>query len=408
MHLCVETDGYSPVDPASLANKALFGYQGWFSAPGDGSSLSWSHWAPGVKPNASNADFDLWPDLSEFAAEELFETDLTLADGSAAGVFSSYRYATVNRHFRWMAERGGHGVFLQRFTSELGSPAHLAFRNQVTQNVRDAAEENGRVFAIMYDITGTPEGSFEQILKEDWAFLVEEMGITDSPAYLHHEGRPVLGIWGMGFTDRPGTPAQWTSVIDHFQDTAPPSQLVTVVGGVPSRWRTGTEDSKPGFAGVYGEIDILCPWSVGRFDSNPSFDGFFANIVQPDVQWTNASGQGYAPVVWPGFSWANLVQDPTLFNTIPREGGTFFWHQVVKHHALSPLFVFLAMFDEVDEATALFKAAPSAADVPDGTFLSLDADGWSLPSDWYLRLSGAACRAAEGGLTPSGALPYLP
>ncbi len=46
------------------------------------------------------------------------------------------------------------------------------------------------------------------------------------------------------------------------------------------------------------------------------------------------------------------------------------------------------MFDEVDEATAIYKTAPTTAETPDqGFWLTLDADGYSLPSDWYLRLT---------------------
>ena len=47
-----------------------------------------------------------------------------------------------------------------------------------------------------------------------------------------------------------------------------------------------------------------------------------------------------------------------------------------------------AMFDEVDEGTAMFKVAASSRDAPtDAPFVTLDADGEPLPSDWYLRLA---------------------
>ena len=65
----------------------------------------------------------------------------------------------------------------------------------------------------------------------------------------------------------------------------------------------------------------------------------------------------------------------------------------------------IAMFDEVNEATANFKVAARRQDAPDqGYWLTLDADGFTLPSDWYLRLAGeitriflpwVSCRAAE-------------
>jgi hypothetical protein len=47
-----------------------------------------------------------------------------------------------------------------------------------------------------------------------------------------------------------------------------------------------------------------------------------------------------------------------------------------------------AMFDEVDEGTAMFKIAASARDAPtEVPIVTLDIDGVALPSDWYLRLA---------------------
>ena len=43
------------VDATTLAGKLLFGYQGWFDAPGSGSPNGpggrWVHWSPGVEPD---------------------------------------------------------------------------------------------------------------------------------------------------------------------------------------------------------------------------------------------------------------------------------------------------------------------------------------------------------------------
>jgi len=48
------------------------------------------------------------------------------------------------------------------------------------------------------------------------------------------------------------------------------------------------------------------------------------------------------------------------------------------------------MFDEVNESTAILKAAPTKNDTPNGArFLYLDVDGISVPSDKYLTLSGS-------------------
>jgi hypothetical protein len=65
------------------------------------------------------------------------------------------------------------------------------------------------------------------------------------------------------------------------------------------------------------------------------------------------------------------------------------------------------MFDEVDEGTAMFKMVPSASQVPsDSWFLTLDADACKLPSDWYLRLAGAAADILHGKRNLSPDLPF--
>jgi hypothetical protein len=52
---------------------------------------------------------------------------------------------------------------------------------------------------------------------------------------------------------------------------------------------------------------------------------------------------------------------------------------------------YVAMFDEVDEGTAMFKVAPTHDSVPAGVpLVTLDADGELLPSDWYLQLAREA------------------
>jgi hypothetical protein len=107
------------------------------------------------------------------------------------------------------------------------------------------------------------------------------------------------------------------------------------------------------------------------------------------------AGVDYLPVVFPGFSWHNLNGGPS--NQIPRHGGRFYWRQVFNSIEAGAGMIYTAMFDEVDEGTAMFMLAPTAAELPvEGTFVSLDVDGEALPPDWYLRLAGEATRALRG------------
>ncbi|MHB8875114.1 MAG: glycoside hydrolase family 71/99 protein, partial [Myxococcaceae bacterium] len=145
-------DARSPlVDATTLTNKLLFGYQGWFLCPGDGAPPNrWVHWFGG----SGNPTFDMYPDTSELGAAEKCPTSYSQPDGGPAPVYSAWRQPTVVRHFQWMKQYGIDGVMLQRFNSELGDPAFFAFRNQVLQNVRAGAEQHGRVFSVMYDVSG--------------------------------------------------------------------------------------------------------------------------------------------------------------------------------------------------------------------------------------------------------------
>jgi hypothetical protein len=119
-------------------------------------------------------------------------------------------------------------------------------------------------------------------------------------------------------------------------------------------------------------------------------------------------GIDYLPVVFPGFSWHNL-SDGAPLNQIPRRAGAFYWRQVYNALGAGSRMLYGAMFDEVDEGTAFFKVVARQEDLPvEGTFLPLAADGQALPSDWYLRLAGAATSALRSGAPIPETLPLTP
>lgn len=379
------------VDATTLDRKLLFGYQGWFGCPEDGSPLrGWEHWFRRGEPaSAATVRVDMWPDVSELDPDERCPTPLTLPNGRRAELYSAYNSRTVDRHFRWMHEYDLAGVFLQRFTVRLDDPAVLEFRDGVARNVRSAAESYGRVFAIMYDISGHPRESVTEAVKRDWKYAVDTLRVTESSRYLHHHGRPVVAIWGFGFLDRSPTPDQAAELIEFFKTNPDPRYRVTLVGGVPARWRTLTRDSQPDskWARVYRSFDIVSPWTVGRFRDARSIDRFYENEVIPDLVETRSLGIEYMPVVYPGFSWRNMNRTAPV-NQIPRQGGRFYWRQVERALSAGNTMLYGAMFDEVDESTAMFKLAASSRDAPtDVPVVTLDIDGERLPSDWYLRLA---------------------
>jgi hypothetical protein len=151
-------------------------------------------------------------------------------------------------HFKWMQEYGIDGVVIQRFISELGYPTLKATRDTILTNSLAAAEKYGVVVSLMYDISGASSEDWDDIIYEDWEYLTNTLSVTASSSFLHHDGQPVLFVWGIGFNDREAT-AQDSLV---FVNTM--SSETFFIGGVPAYWRTCDGDSLPGFEDVYGEF----------------------------------------------------------------------------------------------------------------------------------------------------------
>ncbi len=399
------------VDPSTLQGKVLLGYQGWFNCPGDGSPANnWRSWSRAV-PAAGTLTIDMYPDVSELDSDERCAVPGMTIGGKPAYLYSAWNRKTVLRHFRWMKEYGLDGVLVQRFVGSIASKRNSG--DVVLKNIIAGAEQSGRTFAIEYDITGGNPETFQQTLRDDWAYLVDELKITSLPNYLHHDGKPVLSIWGMGLTEGrhvPADPAVAKQVIEWFRSKAPARQQVTYMGGTPSRWRTLNDDTRtdPAWAEVFAMMDMVQPWTVGRYRNNEGVDQWMENMLIPDLALAGKNHQLYMPVIFPGFSWHNLKPDAAA-NQIPRNRGEFLWRQAYNAKQAGAKFLKIAMFDEVNEGTAVFKVAARRQDAPEqGYWLTLDADGATLPSDWYLRLAGEITRMFRGEIPPSPRMPDNP
>ena len=387
------------VDSSTLQGKVLLGYQGWFNCAGDGSpENNWRSWARGV-PAAETLTIDMYPDFAELDADERCEVPGMTIGGKPAYLYSAWNKKTVVRHFKWMKDYGLDGVLAQRFVVTI--PRKRAGGDVVLKNIMAGAAEHGRTFAIEYDVTGSNLTTFFEVMREDWKYLVDELKITEHPNYLHHNGKPVVSVWGMGLQeDRhvPHDPAVAKQVIEWFKSGAPEKYRVTYMGGTPSRWRVLTNDARPdpGWLEAYAMMDVVQPWTVGRYRDSTGIDKWKADMLAPDAALLAKNGQMYMPVAFPGFSWNNLKKDAPK-NAIPRNGGEFLWRQAYNAKMAGASMLKIAMFDEVNEATAIYKLAATRADAPDqGYWLTLDADGLQLPSDWYLRLSGEITRMFHG------------
>ena len=381
------------VDVKTLTGKVMCGYQGWFGAPGDGRSQSgWRHW---IKTNGpfedGNAKVDLWPDVSDLDASQRFATGFKMADGSPAEVFSSFEKPTVLKHFEWMRDYGIDGVFVQRFANGLRDPQSQEHCNTVLANCREGANRFGRAYAVMYDLSGLPAGHIGDVM-DDWRALRQEMVITEDPAYLHHRGKPVVAVWGIGFNDhRDYTLAECRQLVE-FLKNDPEAGGCTVMLGVPANWRElrGDAVSDPALLEIIAMADIVSPWTVGRYSDPPGAARYAENIMKPDLAWCRQRNIDLLPVVFPGFSWHNMKGGPS--NQIPRLRGRFLWSQFEADKRANASMLYVAMFDEVDEGTAIFKCSNEVPPGRQSKFVTYEG----LPSDFYLKLVGNGARFLRG------------
>ena len=96
-------------------------------------------------------------------------------------------------------------VFLSRFVGETTNPARARHVNQVLANVREGCHREGRVWALMLDLS-MGRGDTTAAVMDDWKFLCDKVKVREDSRYLHHRKKPVVLLWGLGFKDRPWTP----------------------------------------------------------------------------------------------------------------------------------------------------------------------------------------------------------
>lgn len=390
------------VDTSTLNGKIMCGYQGWFTAPGDGAEKGWAHWRgrDGFRPGSCVVDF--WPDVTELDPDERFETPFHHADGSPAQVFSAFNDKTVLRHFQWMKNYGIDGVFVQRFVVDISTPKGLRSVNVVLDHCREGANLYGRTYAVMYDLSGMHGGEMHRVI-DDWKLLVDKMQITKDPAYLHHAGKPVVAVWGFGFNDgRKYTPKEGLELVE-FLKNDPHYGGCTVMLGVPTYWRTLNRDcaNDPTLHDLILKGDIVSPWTVGRYTSPEDAANYAQNTVKPDIAWCKEHGKEFLPVVFPGFSWHNMNRH-SPFDQIPRLQGKFLWKQYVEDKKAGATMIYQAMFDEMNEGTAIFKCTD---DPPVGESKFLTFEG--LPSDFYLTLVGKAAEMIRGQTPLTEQIPQI-
>lgn len=378
----------------SYKGLVMAGYQGWFTAEGDGAGRGWHHYEKNGKFEPGMNTIDFWPDVSEYT--KTYKTAFKFADGKDAYVYSPYDAESVDLHFKWMKEYGLDGVFMQRFVSEIKSANGKQHFNKVLDNALKAANKYQRAICVMYDLSGCSPTDL-QILINDWNELQATFSLFDNaknPTYLRHNKKPLLVIWGVGFSDgRKYSIADVQSMVNTLKG---PEKKVSIMLGVPYYWRTMQKDTENNalLHEVIKSADIIMPWAVGRYNSG-SYMATASATLSGDISWCKTNKIHYVPLVFPGFSWGNLKNDFNIYNQIPRNKGEFFWQQVAGAKMAGAESLYLAMFDEIDEGTALFKCQKEGF-LPlngAGKFVGIEPE---LDTDYYLWLAGKATEWIHG------------
>lgn len=350
----------------SYRGLVMTGYQGWFGTPGDGCSHSkhnntkWYHYRENdmFEPGVLRNSIDMWPDMSEYEVKYPVET-FTLPGGGHPTVYSAYDKSTVMLHFKWMKQYGIDGAFMQRFVGEvIDNPDGKDHFDKVLESAMEASNTHQRAICVMYDLGGfTPQRLAKTLA--DAQDIKEKYALDDrnkQKFYLHQGGKPLIVLWGVGFNDnRPYSLNDIEALMNGLKEKG-----FSLMLGVPTYWRERRNDALAD-AKLHELIkasDVIMPWFVGRYGKD-NFPGFH-DLIAKDIAWCKANGVEYAPLCFAGSADRNMHPENDLN---PRYGGQFLWDQIYHGIKSGAQMLYMAMFDEIDEGTALYKCL-NKRDVP--------------------------------------------
>ncbi len=373
----------------------MTGYQGWFNTSGDGMGLDWTHYQLSGKFEPGCSSIDFWPEMDEY--EKKYLTPFVYEDGSGAYVFSSADYSTTDLHFKWMQEYGIDGIFLQRIMESLATETKKADRAQITRNVMKASIKYDRVWCLMYAIAGLTSEEIWDMVTDlcEVESLYKISDLNSNPNYLYHNGKPLLAIYGAGFSVKEEGGGFLSADLIELLEESGILDKYSIMLGVPYYWETLENDTTtdPELHELIKRCDIVLPWAVGRY-SHKNYDSEETDKIASNVAWCKNNDTDYAQLIFPGFSWGNLQSDYSLYDAFPRNSGDFMWTQIWGAYTQGVEMYYMAMFDEVDEGTAIFKCK-TKGNLPlngDGEFVGYDTD---IKSDHYMWLAGHAKKLLE-------------
>jgi YD repeat-containing protein len=278
-----------------------------------------------------------------------------------------------------MQSEGIDGVWVSEFESHLpggSSASDYPYVLKTLNNIRAAATSTGRTWAFMYDTSGQPTSTMAAGIETQWENMVNS-GYTSDPRYLHMNGLPVIMLYGFFPNDTNhnlGNPTYGNPLIQFFQAG---KYQAFVVGSGAWNWTTG--DSA--FQDMLFTLGAYIPWNVGHV-----FTATNGNIEAQTSTWASDAATfkthnvKYIPLVFPGTSAAG---PPVTNPTAPRRDGYFLWEQYVAASTVGGLnSVFVAMYDEVNEGTAIMPISNTPPAQSPAFYTSV-----GYPGDWYEKLT---------------------
>ncbi len=382
--------------------------QTWFGTPGDRyllpfttereiSNRQYMRWSRNQStPHVNNiaVDFMFLPEMYQKRGASLYAVEnYCNIDGTPVRLFSSLDPVIIKTDLENMAKAGVKTVTPQIFL--VGNKEDMERDFAILRMYLEYAPVYNLKVKAELDITGVQEMYLFRKIRLFWQELNNRFNLYNS-AWERIDGKPAIAIWGLGFFDRNGKPEQAAGIINWLKGGATNPAHAYVEGGVPFYWSWEAYDSKPGFLQVYLMFDTISPWTVGRFN-NTNFDKY-KGMLKDQYELCRSHGIKYQPIMWPGFSWHNLVKrefpktryysrsrDSSEPYFVPRECGQFIWEQFRFYKELGINDYSYAMWNEDNEGTAFFSHQTDQNKLPHCMFVP---DKGKTSPDFYRRLIG--------------------
>ncbi|KAJ3556549.1 hypothetical protein NP233_g11952 [Leucocoprinus birnbaumii] len=399
-----------------------------FTCPGDADPIwpghqGWTTWFHSVNaPDLERPAVDFLPDLSSYSPSERYPVPgLTNSLNEQICLFSSRNPTTVQRHFHWMAEHGVAGAFVHRSCRDIlpGREKFRDLRDEVLDHICAAAEKEGRVFAIYYDMSDITAPSLLESLERDWTHLIQK-GILESPSYLRQNGSPVLmlkGMWEYNRTTRTKQLKSLLHVVDPLDSGLSGSLIKSLTAMLRRRvpqglYIVGMIDGS--LVGMAEQEPELTDVRLGEYDAvvtalipshTMSVDNDFLK------KWLAVRGAPksieHIVAVFPGVSNHNSYNGGPGSVSLKRNGGQTLWTQLHNASNAGIRTVIGFSWDNFPNGSALLPTVFSKGLLPqsDKVLPPTEEDGPDLPSDWYMRICGLAAKALQERRTLPETLP---